>query len=101
MGDEEREVAVKSLADDSKEEKRVTFLREAAVMGQFDHPAILSLYGVSTVPKPVSFTDMGRSALGGSCASDMGYWTVFGADSSKCIMVIVTLTKYVYTFIHI
>ena len=60
MEDEEREVAVKSLADDSQEEKRITFLREAAVMGQFDHPAILSLYGVNTTSKPVSLVDMKR-----------------------------------------
>jgi len=31
VGDEEREVAVKSLADDSTEDKRIQFLQEAAI----------------------------------------------------------------------
>ena len=55
MWEEEREVAVKTVTDDSTEEKRVAFLQEAVVMGQFDHPALLSLYGVNTKKEPVSF----------------------------------------------
>ena len=35
MEGEEKEVAVKSLADGSTEEKRIQFLQEAAIMGQF------------------------------------------------------------------
>ena len=46
VGDEEREVAVKSLADDSTEDKRIQFLQEAAIMGQFKHPNVLTLHGV-------------------------------------------------------
>ena len=47
MVGQEREVAVKSLADNSTEEKRVMFLQQAAIIGQFDHPTLLSLYGVN------------------------------------------------------
>ena len=43
---EEREVAVKSLADGSTEEKRIRFLQEAAIMGQFKHPNVVTLHGV-------------------------------------------------------
>ena len=40
---EEREVAVKSLADGSTEEKRI---QEAAIMSQFKHPSVITLHGV-------------------------------------------------------
>ena len=46
VGDEEREVAVKSLADGSTEDKRIQFLQEVAIMGQFKHPNVLTLHGV-------------------------------------------------------
>ena len=46
VGGEEREVAVKSLADGSTEEKCIQFLQEAAIMGQFKHPSIITLHGV-------------------------------------------------------
>ena len=46
VGGEEREVAVKSLADGSTEEKRIQFLQEAAIMGQFQHPNVIKLYGI-------------------------------------------------------
>ena len=46
VGGEEREVAVKSLADGSTEEKRIQFLQEAAIMGQFKHPNVITLHGV-------------------------------------------------------
>ncbi|CAI8021504.1 Ephrin type-A receptor 4a (Fragment) [Geodia barretti] len=46
VGGEEREVAVKSLADGSTEEKRIQFLQEAAIMGQFKHPNVISLHGI-------------------------------------------------------
>ena len=46
MGDGEREVAVKSLADDSTEDKRIQFLQEVAIMGQFKYPNVLTLHGV-------------------------------------------------------
>ena len=53
VGDEEREVAVKSLADDSTEDKRIQFLQEAAIMGQFKHPNVITLHGVLTDNDPV------------------------------------------------
>ena len=54
VGGEEREVAVKSLADGSTEEKRIQFLQEAAIMGQFKHPNVITLYGVFMEQEPVS-----------------------------------------------
>ena len=55
VGGEEREVAVKSLADGSTEEKRIQFLQEAAIMGQFKHPNGITLHGVLLETKPVKF----------------------------------------------
>ena len=54
VGGEEREVAVKSLVDGSTEEKRIQFLREAAIMGQFKHPNVITLHGVLLERDPVS-----------------------------------------------
>ena len=53
VGGEEREVAVKSLADGSTEEKRIQFLQEAAIMGQFKHPNVITLHGVLLDCDPV------------------------------------------------
>ena len=53
VGTEEREVAVKSLADGSTEEKRIQFLQEAANMGQFKHPNVITLHGVLLDQEPV------------------------------------------------
>ena len=55
VGGEEREVAVKSLADGSTEEKRIQFLQEAAIMGQFKHPNVITLHGVLLESKQVCF----------------------------------------------
>ena len=41
------EVAVKTMEDGASEEDRVKFLQEAAIMGQFDHPNIIKLVGVT------------------------------------------------------
>ena len=46
-----KEVAIKRLHDD---DVKVQFLREAAVMGQFNHQHVAKLFGVVTVGKPVS-----------------------------------------------
>ena len=51
---EEREVAVKTLADGSTEEKRIQFLQEAAIMSQFKHPNVITLYGVLMEKEPVN-----------------------------------------------
>ena len=44
--DGEMEVAVKTLKEGSKEEDRVKFLQEAAIMGQFKHTNVVEMYGV-------------------------------------------------------
>ena len=53
VGGEEREVAVKSLADGSTEKKCIQFLQEAAIMGQFKHPNVITLHGVLLNHDPV------------------------------------------------
>ena len=49
-----KEVAVKTLKPGSSENDKVRFLQEAAIMGQFNHPYVVKLYGVVTVEDPVS-----------------------------------------------
>ena len=51
-------VAVKTLNPGVKEEDRVKFLQEAAIMGQFSHPNVVKLYGVVTVGEPVSCVEV-------------------------------------------
>ena len=51
----EVEVAVKILKKGSREEDRVKFLQEAAIMGQFKHPNVVALYGVVSNGEPVSY----------------------------------------------
>ncbi|CAI8021519.1 Ephrin type-A receptor 4a (Fragment) [Geodia barretti] len=53
VGGEEREVAVKLLADGSTEEKRIQFLQEVVIMGQFKHPNVITLHGVLLESKQV------------------------------------------------
>ena len=50
----QRDVAIKVLQPGAQEDSRVTFLKEAAIMGQFSHPNIISLLGVVTLGEPVS-----------------------------------------------
>ena len=50
----EVEVAVKTLKEGSGEEDRVKFLQEAAIMGQFKHPNVVTFYGVVSKGEPVS-----------------------------------------------
>ena len=47
------EVAVKTLKEGSDEENKVKFLQEAAIMGQFKHPSVVTMYGVVTGSEPV------------------------------------------------
>ena len=56
----EVEVAVKTLKERSGEEDRVKFLQEAAIMGQFRHPNVVTLYGVVS-GEPVSYFYNGSS----------------------------------------
>ena len=51
-------VAVKTLNPGVKEEDRVKFLQEAAIMGQFSHSNVVKLYGVVTVGEPVSCVEL-------------------------------------------
>ena len=50
----QRDVAIKVLQPGAQENNRVTFLKEAAIMGQFSHPNVISLLGVVTLREPVS-----------------------------------------------
>ena len=52
-GGDEVEVAVKTLKEGSGEEDRVKFLQEAAIMGQFKHHNVVTMYGVVTAGEPV------------------------------------------------
>ena len=54
-GGGEVEVAVKTLKEGSGEEDRVKFLQEAAIMGQFKHHNVVTMYGVVTDGEPVSY----------------------------------------------
>ena len=45
--------AVKMLKECASKEDKVKFLQEAAIMGQFDHPNIVKLYGVVIDSDPV------------------------------------------------
>ena len=63
MGSEEREVAVKSLADGSTEENRIQFLQEAAIMSQFTHPNVIPLYGVLLEENHVSISNFPVQAI--------------------------------------
>ena len=51
LGPDHIEVAVKVLKDESE---KVKLLKEAAIMGQFAHPNIVQLYGLTTITEPVS-----------------------------------------------
>ena len=51
---EDVDVAVKMLKEGSDKQDRVKFLQEAAIMGQFKHPHVVTMYGVVTEGEPVS-----------------------------------------------
>ena len=51
---EDVDVAVKMLKEGSDKQDRVKFLQEAAIMGQFRHPNVVTMYGVVTEGEPVS-----------------------------------------------
>ena len=50
----EIQAALKTLKEGSKEEDKVKFLQEAAIMAQFSHPNVVLLYGVVIKGEPVS-----------------------------------------------
>ena len=47
-------VALKVLKEGASETDKVKFLQEAAIMAQFTHPNVVSLYGVVSKGDPVS-----------------------------------------------
>lgn len=49
-----KKVAVKMLKPTMLSEKKVKFLQEAAIMGQFFHSNVIRMFGVVTVGEPVS-----------------------------------------------
>ena len=55
------QVAVKMLKSGSEEREKVKFLQEAAIMAQFKHPNVVSLYGVVSSEGTVSFLCQSRS----------------------------------------
>ena len=57
------EVALKTLREGAGERDRVRFLKEAAIMGQFNHPNVVRFYGVVTVGEPVSMCGVKRRVL--------------------------------------
>jgi serine/threonine protein kinase len=48
-----KEVAVKTMENGASEDDRVRFLQEAAIMGQFNNPYIVKIYGILTSSRPV------------------------------------------------
>ena len=50
------EVAIKTLKSTAKEEDRVKFLQEGAIMGQFRHPNVVKLHGIVREQQTVSLT---------------------------------------------
>ena len=55
------EVAVKFLKEEASEIDKVKFLQEAAIMAQFTHPNVVSLYGVVSKTEPVSLNSVIKS----------------------------------------
>ena len=53
-----KEVAVKTMENGASEEQRIKFLQEATIMGQFNNPYIITIYGVLTSSQPVSVSCM-------------------------------------------
>ena len=49
----EEEVAVKTLDNRASKRERIKFLQEAAIMGQFNHPNIVSILGVKVTADEV------------------------------------------------
>ena len=50
----EEEVAVKTMEGGASEEDRIKFIQEAAIMGQFDHPNIVKIMGITMEEKEVT-----------------------------------------------
>ena len=48
------EVAIKTLTEGSREDDRIKFLQEAAIMAQFKHSNVVEMHGVVIDGEPVS-----------------------------------------------
>ena len=57
------DVAVKTLKEGAGEQDKVTFLQEAAIMGQFSHPNVVKLHGIITEGEPVSSSPLSLYSL--------------------------------------
>ena len=55
-GSNSKKVAVKMLKPTMLAQKKVKFLQEAAIMGQFFHSNVIRMFGVVTVGEPVSWS---------------------------------------------
>jgi hypothetical protein len=72
------DVAVKTLKEGSGEEDRVKFLQEAAIMGQFKHPNVVTMYGLVMQGEPVSPVCV---SVGVAAVSMI--WSITGIDSTR------------------
>ena len=54
-GEEDIEVAVKTLKKGSKDIDKIKFLQEATIMGQFKHPNVVTTYGMVGEHENVSY----------------------------------------------
>ncbi len=51
----ELEVAVKTLKAGAADDDKIKFLQEAAIMGQFKHPSVVTMHGIVTEGEPVRY----------------------------------------------
>ncbi|KAM6970292.1 ephrin type-A receptor 6-like [Aplochiton taeniatus] len=77
-GKKEIAVAIKTLKGGYVERQRRDFLREASIMGQFDHPNIIRLEGVVTKSRPVMIVVefMENGSLDSFLRQNDGHFTV-------------------------
>ena len=57
-------VAVKTLKEGAKEEDKVRFLQEAAIIGQFSHPNVVKLHGIVTGEEVMGVKTLSVSVCG-------------------------------------
>ncbi len=48
-------VAVKTLKAGAVDDDKIKFLQEAAIMGQFKHPSVVTMHGIVTEGEPVRY----------------------------------------------
>lgn len=48
-----KQVAIKTMQQGASEEDRVMFIQEAVIMGQFNNPYIIEIYGIFTSSQSV------------------------------------------------